>query len=249
MDCYSDFASIYDILIEEDVDYKKWSNKILEICKELKVENRDYLDLACGTGNITIELYKNFGSTHAIDLSQEMLTIAREKLSKQGIKPKLSCQDLRNLKLNKKFDLITCVLDGTNYLLSSDDLLKYFNGVKEHLKDNGVFIFDINSYYKLSKVLGNNIFSYDSDEVTYVWNNSFEEDLCNMDIIFFVKNEDETYERIDESHVERAYAVEEIEDLIKKSGLKVIKKLDNYSEELINEKTERIVFIVKKEEE
>lgn len=249
MDCYSDFASIYDILIEEDVDYKKWSNKILEICKELKVENRDYLDLACGTGNITIELYKNFGSTHAIDLSQEMLTIAREKLSKQGIKPKLFCQDLRNLKLNKKFDLITCVLDGTNYLLSSDDLLKYFNGVKEHLKDNGAFIFDINSYYKLSKVLGNNIFSYDSDEVTYVWNNSFEEGLCNMDIIFFVKNEDETYERIDESHVERAYAVEEIEDLIKKSGLRLIKKLDNYSQELINEKTERIVFIVKKEGE
>lgn len=249
MDCYSDFASIYDILIEEDVDYKKWSNKILEICKELNVENKDYLDLACGTGNITIELYKNFGSTHAIDLSQEMLTIAREKLSKQCFKPKLSCQDLRSLKLNKKFDLITCVLDGTNYLLSSDDLLKYFNGVKEHLKDNGVFIFDINSYYKLSKVLGDNIFSYDSDEVTYVWNNSFEDDLCNMDIIFFVKNEDETYERIDESHVERAYEVEEIENLIKKSGLKVIKKLDNYSEEMINEKTERIVFVVKKEEE
>ncbi|HCQ91028.1 MAG TPA: class I SAM-dependent methyltransferase, partial [Clostridium sp.] len=52
MYCYKNFASIYDELIYGDVDYKNWGEKILKICEEYSLERRNYLDLACGTGNL-----------------------------------------------------------------------------------------------------------------------------------------------------------------------------------------------------
>ena len=64
---------------------------------------------------------------------------------------------MSELSLNRKFDLITSVLDSTNYIIEEDKFVNYLMGVKEHLNDNGLFIFDINSYYKLSNILGNNI--------------------------------------------------------------------------------------------
>ena len=74
MDCYNDFAEIYDELINEDIDYKLWAEKIIEICDEYKVVKRDYLDLACGTGNFTACIGKKFIFTTALDLSEQMLT-------------------------------------------------------------------------------------------------------------------------------------------------------------------------------
>lgn len=249
MDCYAQFASIYDDLINEDIDYEKWSKVILALCEKYKVEKVNYLDLACGTGNITKEIFKNFKKTYAVDLSDEMLVMAREKLYNPVYKPKFICQDICELHINEKFDLVTCALDGTNYILEEEKLLQYFNNVSGLLKENGIFIFDINSYYKLSEVLGNNIFNYDSDDVTYIWDNYFEEEECNMNLTFFVRNNDDSYSRFDESHIERAYKEEFIDKLLEKSNLKIIEKLNNYEDKVIDEKCERIVYIVKRNAE
>ena len=76
MDCYKDFAHIYDELIKGDIDYKKWADTILIFCDEYKVQRKDYLDLACGTGNITENIAKSFLNTWAVDLAYDMLTEA-----------------------------------------------------------------------------------------------------------------------------------------------------------------------------
>lgn len=154
MSQYEEFAYIYDELINSDIDYKKWADKILEICEKLNLERNDYLDLACGTGNMTLELSRYFKNTWAVDLSSQMLTKAEEKLRALKIKAKFICQDISKLNLNRKFDLITCCLDSTNYIIEENDLNAYFNSVYNHLKNNGIFIFDINSYYKLINILG-----------------------------------------------------------------------------------------------
>ena len=82
----------------------------------------DYLDLACGTGNVAIEVCKFFKSTYAVDLSDDMLNIAFEKFKEHRIKAKVICQDMCELSLNRKFDLITSVLDSTNYITEDEDL-------------------------------------------------------------------------------------------------------------------------------
>jgi ubiquinone/menaquinone biosynthesis C-methylase UbiE len=245
MNQYKDLAYIYDELINCDVDYKSWADKIISVCSELHIEKKDYLDLACGTGNMTEFISKEFKTTWAIDLSSSMLTEAECKLRALGIKAKFVCQDICRLKLNQKFDLITCCLDATNYILEESDLEAYFRGVYDHLKDGGVFIFDINSYYKLTNILNNNIFTFDNDKVVYIWENYLENDIVDMKLVFFVK-EEENYKRFDEEHSEKAYKEEYIEKLIRTVGFNIKGKLNNYEGISIDDNCERIAYILTK---
>lgn len=248
MDSYKDLSELYDKLIYEDINYDLYCNTILSICDELKIDSDDYLDLACGTGNISVLLGKKFKNVFLVDLSEDMLMKAWNKMKENKIVSKIVCQDMSELSLNRKFDLITCMLDSTNYLIEDEDLSQYFLGVKNHLKDNGVFIFDINSRYKLENILGNNIFTYNSEDVYYIWENIYEDDVVEMNLTFFLKD-GECYKRFDETHLERAYDELEIEEALSDAGLKVIKKLDNYSFNEINVESERITYVVKRDME
>lgn len=243
---YKEFANIYDELIYEDIDYDKVAEKIINLCKESNVNCEDYLDLACGTGNVAVKVAKYFKNIYAVDLSDDMLNIAFNKFRKNKIKAKVICQDMSELSLNRKFNLITSVLDSSNYITEDEELFSYFSGVYEHLKEDGLFIFDINSYYKLSTVLGNNIYTYSSDEIFYTWENSFEDDILNMFLTFFVKTEEGLYEKFEEEHFERAYTEKNIEEILRRCKFKVINKFEGYSDKEIKENSERILYVVTK---
>lgn len=242
---YGEFAKIYDELINEDINYDEMVKRILDICNLHNLELNDYLDIACGTGNVTIRIAKYFKNIYGVDLSEDMLREAFDKFKKDKIKGKIICQDMTELSLNREFDLITSVLDSTNYITDINGLQEYFKGVYNHLKSNGLFIFDVNSYYKLSEILGNNIYTYSEEEVFYTWENVFEEDLLSMFLTFFVKK-GELYERFEEEHLERAYTEEQLEKELEKANLEVIAKFDGYTENYVQANTERIVYVVKK---
>ncbi|EKY23995.1 class I SAM-dependent methyltransferase [Clostridium celatum] len=242
---YGEFAKIYDELINEDINYDSMVERILEICNLNNVNFEDYLDIACGTGNVTVRIAKHFKNIYGVDLSEDMLNEAFDKLKSNKIRGKIICQDMTSLSLNKKFDLITSVLDSTNYITDVEGLKNYFCGVHEHLKDNGLFIFDINSYYKLSEILGNNIYTYSEEEVFYTWENSFEEEILSMFLTFFVKCGD-LYERFEEEHFERAYKEQEIEHYLNEANLEVINKFEGYTKNDVQANSERIVYVVKK---
>lgn len=242
---YGEFAKIYDELINEDINYDSMVERVLELCTKNNVNFDNYLDIACGTGNVTIRIAKYFKNIYGVDLSEDMLNEAFDKFKSNKIKGKIICQDMTELSLNKKFDLITSVLDSTNYITDLDGLQSYFNGVYEHLNDNGLFIFDINSYYKLSEILGNNIYTYSEEEVFYTWENTFENEVLSMFLTFFVKCGD-LYERFEEEHLERAYKEEEIEKYLESANLKIINKFDGYTENDVQANSERIVYVVKK---
>lgn len=243
---YKEFANIYDELIHEDINYDKVAEKIIDLCTENSVNFDDYLDLACGTGNVAIKVAKYFKNIYAVDLSDDMLNVAFDKFKKNKIKAKVICQDMCELSLNKKFNLITSVLDSTNYITEDEDLLNYFSKVYDHLKEDGVFIFDINSYYKLSTILGNNIYTYSSDEIFYTWENSFEEEILNMFLTFFVRTDNNLYEKFEEEHFERAYKEEHIEQILKECKFKILKKFAGYSNESVDADSERILYVVSK---
>lgn len=246
MECYNDFASIYDELISEDIDYEKWSNRIMELCHENHVERRNYLDLACGTGNFTAHIGKHFVFTTAVDLSSSMLSIADEKLKEENIRAKVVCQNICNLKLNKQFDLITCGLDSTNYIVDEVSLKNYFKSVHSHLKEDGIFIFDVNTEYKIKEVLGNNTFNYNEDDVVYIWENTLDGDIVTMDLTFFVKK-GQVYHRFDEVHRERGYSEATLEKYSKEAGFTILEKLNCYGDDIIDNETERITYVLRKD--
>lgn len=238
-------AKVYDELIYEDVNYENIANYALVKCEKYGIEKEKYLDLACGTGNVGVHVGKSFKENYFVDLSHEMLIEADKKLRENRVRGKIVCQDMCGLELNRKFDLITCVLDSTNYILDDESVENYLRGVYNHLKEDGLFVFDINSYYKISEVLGNNVYTYDSEELFYAWENIFEDNIVEMNLNFFVKD-GEKYERFTEVHEERAYKESEIESILKSIGFKIEEKHNGYTEEEVKKETERIVYIVRK---
>ncbi|MDZ7543644.1 class I SAM-dependent methyltransferase, partial [Clostridium perfringens] len=70
---YGEFAKIYDELINEDINYQEMCDRIIDICKDENISFNNYLAIACGTGNVTVKLAKNFKESFAVDLSDDML--------------------------------------------------------------------------------------------------------------------------------------------------------------------------------
>lgn len=246
MNCYEEFALYYDELMD-DVDYEGWFLYIKDIFTRSDIEPKEVLEMACGTGNLTYYLCKEGYNVTSFDMSEEMLSIAYNKLL-HFKNLKLLKQNMNDFKMSKRFDSIVSICDSINYILNKDELLKIFKNVYEHLKEDGLFIFDINSYYKLSEIIGDNTFVEDRDDIYYVWQNYFDKasSLAQFNLDFFIKDEDGSYMRFDEEHIERAYQIEEIESILKEAGFKGIKKYEAFTFNTPKNNSERINFVAKK---
>jgi ubiquinone/menaquinone biosynthesis C-methylase UbiE len=248
MDQYRDFAFIYDELMNE-VDYNGWVKYIEDIIKNENAKVQNILELACGTGNLTIPLTKKNYDIAGIDISEEMLSVAREKAEKEGVELVLLQQDIAQLDFEiTNLDCVLCACDGFNYITYDDDLENVFTKTYELLKEDGIFIFDISSFYKLSTILGNNMYGENRDDIAYMWQNYFddEENLVEMELAFFIKDEFEKFERFEEVHQQRAYTEEEILDMLKSSGFKNTKVYGDFTFEAPKQDSQRIFFVCKK---
>lgn len=240
---YNKFAYIYDELMK-DVDYKNWYLYIENVFNKFHKTPEDVLEMACGTGNLSYYLGKKGYDLTCFDISNDMLSIAYNKL--QNFRNvKIINQNMIDFNINKKFDAIISICDSINYILDEKDLLKTFKNVKKHLHKDGIFIFDINSHYKLSQIIGNNTFIEDREDIYYIWQNYFDEksNIAEFYITFFTMDKDGKYIRFEEEHVERAYSTEEITQLLHSASFKEIYMYNGLSFEEIHDKSERISFI------
>ncbi len=248
MEQYSDFAFIYDELMNE-VDYDGWVKYIEDIIKKEDVNVKNILELACGTGNLTIPLTKKNYDIAGIDISDQMLNVAREKAEKEGEELVLLQQDIAELDFDvTNLDCILCACDGFNYITYDDDLENVFAKSHELLKDGGLFIFDISSYYKLSTILGNNMYGENRANVAYMWQNYFddEQNMVEMELAFFVRGKDGKFERFEEVHHQRAYREEEIVESLQISGFNDVKVYGDFTFDSPKKDSERIFFVCKK---
>ncbi|WP_270941607.1 class I SAM-dependent DNA methyltransferase [Romboutsia lituseburensis] len=248
MEQYSDFAFIYDELMN-DVDYNGWIKYIEEIIEKENVKVQNILELACGTGNLTIPLTKKNYDIAGIDISDQMLNVAREKAEKEGVELVLLQQDIAELDFDvTNLDCILCACDGFNYITYDDDLENVFAKSHELLKDGGLFIFDISSHYKLSTILGNNMHGENREDISYLWQNYFddEQNLIEMELAFFVKDANGKFDKFEEVHQQRAYTEDEIIESLQISGFTDIKVYGDFTFEKPKKNSERIFFVCKK---
>lgn len=243
---YDNFAYIYDELMN-DYDYKNWFEYIKEIFARYNKNPENILEMACGTGSLSYYIAKEGYKLTCFDLSEEMLSIAYDKL-KRYKNTKILRQDMVNFSINKKFDTIISICDSINYILDREDLLKTFTNVYKHLNDGGIFIFDINSYYKLKEIIGNNIFLEDRDNIFYTWQNKFddEKDICEFYLTFFYSEDYDKFIRFDEIHQEKAYKTDEIEIVLREAGFINVDVYDAFTFNSPVDCSERIYYVARK---
>ena len=243
MESYTDFAYVYDKLIDQD--YEKWADYIENIFKINKKEPKLVLDLGCGTGSITNILAKRGYDMIGVDLSPDMLNVARNKAAEQKLDVLYLCQDIREFELYGTVDAIICTLDVLNYITEPKELDRVFALVKNYLNPDGIFIFDINTEYKLKNILGNNTFINEEDGVFYTWENENVDCISNQYLTFFAECENGMYERFDETHIQRAYKIDEIVDLLNKNNLTFEAEYRLFTLEKADENCEKTVIVSK----
>lgn len=243
MDCYMDFARIYDSLMAEDIDYSAIADYIEACWARMGDKPQLVLDLACGTGTLTTLLAKRGYDMIGVDLSCEMLNIAREK----DDSILYLCQDMREFELYGTVDAIVCMTDSLNYITDDADLLQVFRLAKNYLNPGAPFLFDMNSLYKLETILGNNTYTYDSDSVYYVWENEYDAAtrLCDFYLTFFVAGKDGAYTRFDEHHTQRAYTLSEVTDALRHAGFCDIQVFGAYGSAAPAPESERLLYIAR----
>jgi len=215
---YQDFAYFYDTLMK-NVDYNKWAGHVESIFGYYGKKPKTVVDLACGTGGITNVLAARGYQITGIDISEDMLFVAREKARKSGLKVAYACQDMVELTLHRPVDAVICMCDGFNYITDKDKLKTAMKRIYRYLNQGGILVFDISSYYKLSSVLGNNTMADSNEDISLIWLNHFDKnnDILEMNLTFFVR-QGKLYKRSDETHMQRAYRENEIREILEDCG-------------------------------
>lgn len=249
---YEQLAAVYDILME-DIDYEQWAAYVDRLLKKFHCPGKRMLDLGCGTGNITIPLAQKGFRITAIDLSAEMLGQAKRKSEVLQLPIDWQLQDMANLQLTEAngadplFDAAIATFDAFNYLTEAEDLQHLLQTLDFLLADNGLLVFDLQTPYKLREYLGNQIFTLHHPQVEYMWENHFDEDeqICQMDITFFVKQENGLYQRVTESHREKVYEFDLLEMWLNLNGFKVLAIYQELAETDVQQNDHRAVFVAR----
>ena len=245
---YNEFAAYYDRLMA-DVDYDLWAKYLRDLLQAGGVvSDQSILDCACGTGEITLRLHRAGYRMTGADVSERMLEQAQQKARKAGARIAFVRQPMQSLSVHKPVSAITCACDGVNYLLSLEDVQKFFICASRALKDEGLLLFDISSAYKLEKILGGQTFGEDEPECTYLWQNCFDEKtrLLEMRLSFFTPDGRGAYKRFDERHVQQAHTVTELSSLLEQTGFTLEGVYDAFTKNVIKENSERIQFVARK---
>ena len=246
---YGVFSEFYDALTA-NVSYDTVSQVLSSLLTRYGKSRGLLLDLACGTGSVSVRLAAKGYEVIGVDLSPEMLSEAQNKAYTTGQSILFLCQDMTALDLYGTVDAAVCTLDGLCHLPDEDSLSATLQKVSLFMNPGGVFLFDVNSVYKHRAVLGNNTFVYDTDEVYCVWQNTLLSDgvTVQMDLDFFEPVSDAgDYVRQSERFTERAYPRETLEAMLKKAGFTVLDVFDGYSEKPAHDTSERLLFAVRKD--
>lgn len=244
---YKDFAYIYDSLINKDINYEEICSFLEKIFSKQSKKPKIICDLACGTGNVTIPLAKAGYDMIGVDISENMLDVAREKSREEDLDILFIRQNMKDLDLYGSCDGFLCMTDGFNYITSLNTLKKIFIRIRNcFIEPDGVFVFDISSPYKLENTLGSNTFIYNTDDIFYTWENKYKKPFCKMELNFFKKAE-VGFERFEEIQIQRAYSAEEIKKALLSSGFLNIEVYGGYDFSSVKEDSSRLVFVAKPE--
>ncbi|MBE6678956.1 MAG: class I SAM-dependent methyltransferase [Ruminococcaceae bacterium] len=249
-DNYFALSKVYDIL-NADLDYGAWADYIDgKIKTHSDIDVSLVLDLCCGTGTMTMELDKRGYDMTGIDLSPDMLEIARAKAQEAGRAENILflCQDMCSFELYGTVQAVVSCLDSLNHLDSKADLKKVFDLVHNYLEPGGLFIFDLNSPYKFKNIYGTNAYVLEDEGIYCGWQNIYDKEsrICDFYTSVFTENEDGTYSRFDDYEREYCFTLREVEKLLEKCGFEVVCVDGDTDGSPVEKDTERFYFTAKR---
>lgn len=240
---YNSFARVYSELMDDTL-YAKWADYVQKQTPDAK----SLLDVACGTGDLTIQLADNYQVT-GTDLSEEMLKIAEEKAKSNNVEIPFVQSNMMDLFEFEKYDVITCFDDSICYLNGQEELEIAFNQAYKHLNEGGHYLFDAHSLYQMDQVFPGYMFNHKSEDSAFMWS-SYEGEYPHSiehELTFFNWNEKiGGYSVNTEIHRERTYPIETFVNILKETGFKNINVRADFGSSEVKDDSNRWFFSAQK---
>ncbi len=245
-DEYALFAKKYDYEMDDDLTnatYKEWRNELKSAIKKYKIKVKTIVDLACGTGNTTIPWLKERYNVIGVDISNSMLKIAKKKSKKV----KWYKQNIKNLKIKEKADVVTCHYDSLNHITKKRELKKVFDNVFDLLNNEGLFIFDLIPEKAFEWLDGRKTKS-DEEKGYRIIRNTYHKKtkIIKCTQTWFVKKGKKHIKKEENVITERAYPKEEVKKMLEKTGFKILKIKHQKTPEW-DGKPRRLIYITQKQ--
>lgn len=144
--CQPPFASFYDFY-----DAPEYRQDQLRMYCDLASEAGDpILELACGTGLITMELARAGFRVTGLDISSDMLQVAQEKIAHEEAdvrsRIRLVEADMKDFELDEQFSGIFLPSNSFGYLTALDDQKSCVRAIYEHLRPQGLMVVEERNY-------------------------------------------------------------------------------------------------------
>ncbi|MFW3652754.1 class I SAM-dependent DNA methyltransferase [Vagococcus fluvialis] len=244
MATYETFAKIYDEVMDENL-YLDWLDFT---CRHLHKKQQNLLELACGTGILSVELANLGFNVTGLDLSEEMIELAQKRTSSDDQGLSFVAGNMLSLTDKNKYDAVTCYSDSLCYMKNESEVAQVFAGVYESLKEKGTFLFDVHSTYKIEEGFAEYSYHYQTDDFAFLWESypGDEEYSIEHFLTFFVSDKQGKFERFDELHEERTYDLTTYKNLLKQAGFTSVDVFADFEDHQPDEESKRWFFVCKK---
>jgi SAM-dependent methyltransferase len=207
------------------------------------------LDLACGTGSMTLALAERGFDMIGLDRSCEMLSVARDRAADAGVADRILwlAQDMTDFELYGTVEAVVSCLDSINHLTTRDALVSCLRLVHNYLVPGGLFLFDLNSQMKFETLYGDASYVFEAPGTFCTWQNCYnpKSKLCHFDITLFEEGEDGRYVRYDERQTERMYTVRSMKRALAECGFELVGAYGSESCAEITDESERWYFVAR----
>lgn len=252
MNVFKEYSNYYD-LIYKDKNYPEEAGYINKLIKKYNPGSKSILDLGCGTGTHANLLAEYGYDVTGVDNSTEMLQVASSQ-KKENLKNNIEFikGDIREIRLTKKFDNVVSLFHVFSYFVTNEDVKEFFTTVKEHIRNDGVFIFDC--WYgpavlsDLPKVRVKKMEDKDIKVVRIV-EPEINANGNYVDVnyqIFIINKKTNDFKELKETHRMRFFFIPEIEEYLNSYGLTLIDAKEFLSENEPGFNTWGVCFIAKK---
>jgi len=202
-----------------------------------------WLDLCCGTGQLLKKVTDRGFSATGLDLSTHQLRHAR----RNAPKAKFVKADVRQYSLPKRYDIITCLFDSLNYILTPVGLKAALTSARRHLNPRGLFIFDMNTEAGYLKQWNRASVRVREKTGLLIIDTSYDRSarVAQCLINGFIK-QGKDFRGFEERHLQRAYPVSTLDRLVRETGF-TFRKYDGYRFTRPRKDSGRLFYVCRQE--
>lgn len=231
MQVFQNYAYYYNAFYKEK-DYKAEAGQVHQLLQKYDKNIISVINYGCGTGKHDVELSALGYQCDGIDMSSEMIEIARQNALESNQDIIYSVADIRKYVPTHQYDAVISLFHVMSYQTDNQDVLNAFRSVRMALNSGGIFLFDVwygpgvltdpptvrvkevdDEAYKLIRIA--KPVMYDKRNIV---------DVC-YEVLCIDKKQD-TVKTINETHSMRYFFRPELEMLLEMTGFELLDNID-----------------------